>query len=117
MQMIAKQASTKCDVYQAFGFPKPQVFLATRPEKKVGSDELWDKAEAALRQVDQPQHTSTAADQEFAVAGRASNAVLQSAPRHTASCAALRTKYWQAQRGALFLTHGSSLRCIRIRRS
>lgn len=36
------------EVYQTFGFPECKVFLSTRPEKKVGSDETWDKAEAAL---------------------------------------------------------------------
>src|SRR3990167_9141174 len=39
------------EVYGTFGFPNPKVFLATRPERKVGSDELWDKAERALEQV------------------------------------------------------------------
>jgi threonyl-tRNA synthetase len=38
-------------VYETFGFPNPKVLLATRPERKVGSDALWDKAEAALKQV------------------------------------------------------------------
>ena len=36
------------EVYGAFGFPDPKVYLSTRPERKVGSDETWDKAEAAL---------------------------------------------------------------------
>ncbi len=36
------------EVYQTFGFPEPKVFLSTRPERKVGSDAIWDKAEAAL---------------------------------------------------------------------
>ena len=36
------------EVYQTFGFPEPKVFLSTRPERKVGTDEIWDKAEAAL---------------------------------------------------------------------
>ena len=35
-------------VYADFGFTKIQVKLSTRPEKRVGSDEVWDKAEAAL---------------------------------------------------------------------
>lgn len=39
------------EVYQTFGFPNPKVLLATRPERKVGSDELWDKAEAALKKA------------------------------------------------------------------
>ena len=36
------------DVYKTFGFDKIVVKLSTRPEKRVGSDEIWDKAEAAL---------------------------------------------------------------------
>lgn len=35
--------------YSDFGFPDVQYKLATRPEQRVGSDEVWDKAEAALR--------------------------------------------------------------------
>jgi threonyl-tRNA synthetase len=35
-------------VYKNFGFEQVQVKLALRPEKRVGSDELWDKAENAL---------------------------------------------------------------------
>jgi threonyl-tRNA synthetase len=35
-------------VYADFGFDKVLVKLSTRPEKRVGSDEVWDKAEAAL---------------------------------------------------------------------
>ena len=36
-------------VYKAFGFEKIDVKLATRPEKRVGSDEFWDMAESALQ--------------------------------------------------------------------
>jgi threonyl-tRNA synthetase len=35
-------------VYADFGFTDVLVKLSTRPEKRVGSDESWDKAEAAL---------------------------------------------------------------------
>src|SRR5512147_2981997 len=35
-------------VYADFGFAEIIYKVATRPEKRVGSDELWDKAEAAL---------------------------------------------------------------------
>ncbi|MCQ4347507.1 threonine--tRNA ligase [Pseudomonas stutzeri] len=37
------------DVYSDFGFKDVQLKLSTRPEKRVGSDELWDRAEAALQ--------------------------------------------------------------------
>jgi threonyl-tRNA synthetase len=35
-------------VYSDFGFSDIQLKLSTRPDKRVGSDELWDRAEAAL---------------------------------------------------------------------
>jgi threonyl-tRNA synthetase len=36
-------------VYQDFGFTEVAVKLALRPEKRVGEDAIWDKAEEALR--------------------------------------------------------------------
>ncbi|MBU2877003.1 MULTISPECIES: threonine--tRNA ligase [Alteromonadaceae] len=36
------------EVYKVFGFDKIVVKLSTRPEKRVGSDEVWDKAEQKL---------------------------------------------------------------------
>jgi threonyl-tRNA synthetase len=36
------------DVYRALGFLKIEIRLATRPEKRLGTDELWDRAEGAL---------------------------------------------------------------------
>ena len=38
-------------VYEDFGFEKVLVKLATRPEKRVGSDASWDHAEGIMRQV------------------------------------------------------------------
>lgn len=35
--------------YEHFGFTKIKIGFSTRPEKRVGSDETWDQAEAALR--------------------------------------------------------------------
>ncbi len=35
-------------VYKKFGFEKIEVKLSTRPEKRVGADDLWDSAEQAL---------------------------------------------------------------------
>lgn len=37
------------DVYKDFAFTDVSVVVATRPEKRIGSDELWDHAENALR--------------------------------------------------------------------
>ncbi|RYY80579.1 MAG: threonine--tRNA ligase [Moraxellaceae bacterium] len=36
------------DVYKDFGFEEVQMKLSTRPEKRVGSEEMWDTAEKAL---------------------------------------------------------------------
>ena len=37
------------NVYAEFGFSEVAYKLATRPPKRVGTDEMWDKAERALR--------------------------------------------------------------------
>jgi threonyl-tRNA synthetase len=36
-------------VYADFGFDKIEVALALRPDQRIGDDEVWDRAEAALR--------------------------------------------------------------------
>lgn len=35
-------------IYQTLGMPNYKLFLATRPEKRMGTDEYWDMAEKAL---------------------------------------------------------------------
>jgi threonyl-tRNA synthetase len=39
------------EVYRDFGFEEVLVKLSTRPEQRVGADELWDKAERALEET------------------------------------------------------------------
>ncbi|BCX82702.1 threonyl-tRNA synthetase [Methylomarinovum caldicuralii] len=39
------------EVYRDFGFDEVLVKLSTRPENRVGSDEIWDKAEQALEEA------------------------------------------------------------------
>ena len=39
------------EMYADFGFNEVLVKFSTRPEKRVGSDEVWDKAEAALAEA------------------------------------------------------------------
>jgi threonyl-tRNA synthetase len=39
------------EVYKHFGFENIDIKLSTRPEKRVGSDEVWDQAEAALAEA------------------------------------------------------------------
>jgi threonyl-tRNA synthetase len=37
------------DIYQDFGFEDVRIKFSDRPVKRVGADEVWDKAEAALK--------------------------------------------------------------------
>ncbi len=36
------------DIYKDFGFNDVKIYLSTRPEKRIGSDEVWDISEKAL---------------------------------------------------------------------
>jgi threonyl-tRNA synthetase len=52
---INSETSDFCDllkeVYRDFGFENILVKFSTRPDKRAGSDEVWDKAENALEQA------------------------------------------------------------------
>ena len=39
------------ELYARFGFDQARVELSTRPEKSIGSDEYWERAEGALREA------------------------------------------------------------------
>ncbi|WP_142811347.1 threonine--tRNA ligase [Tepidiphilus olei] len=39
------------DIYKDFGFEQVRVKLSTRPEHRIGSDEIWDRLEGALAQA------------------------------------------------------------------
>ena len=39
------------EIYAAFGFPRVDVYFATRPGQRAGSDEAWDAAEAMLERA------------------------------------------------------------------
>lgn len=51
-----KQMESECistlkfvlDTYKDFGFNDVKIYLSTRPEKRIGSDEIWDLSEKAL---------------------------------------------------------------------
>jgi threonyl-tRNA synthetase len=45
---MANFLSLLTEVYDTFGFEGMRVALSTRPEKRLGSDEIWDEAESAL---------------------------------------------------------------------
>lgn len=38
-------------IYDHFGFDEVKVCLSTRPEQRVGSDEIWDHAESTLQKI------------------------------------------------------------------
>src|SRR5438445_4224622 len=48
---IGKVFDLAMEFIRIFGYTDPVIYFATRPEKRLGSDELWDKAEAALQQA------------------------------------------------------------------
>ena len=39
------------ELYERFGFDEVRVELSTRPEKSIGTDEQWERAEQALREA------------------------------------------------------------------
>ncbi|SVB28220.1 uncharacterized protein METZ01_LOCUS181074 [marine metagenome] len=56
--------------YKVFGFEKTRFELSLRPEKRVGSDEMWDQAESILTEVlDATGHKYTAQSGEGAFYG------------------------------------------------
>jgi threonyl-tRNA synthetase len=46
---IAKFITMLDEVYGVLGMSNYKIFLSTRPEKRMGSDELWDQYEGALK--------------------------------------------------------------------
>ena len=47
-EVVLAAAEMILEVYRTFGFEEVRIELSTRPEKRIGSDELWDRAEGAL---------------------------------------------------------------------
>jgi threonyl-tRNA synthetase len=52
-EQITQESRAVCnlllDIYSAFGFQDVQIKFADRPEVRVGEDQVWDQAEAALK--------------------------------------------------------------------
>src|SRR5256886_15551876 len=46
---IGKVFDLALEFLSVFGYTEPSIYLSTRPEKRLGSDEVWDKGEAALK--------------------------------------------------------------------
>jgi threonyl-tRNA synthetase len=54
-EQITEESIAVCDlildIYQSFGFDDVRIKFADRPEVRVGEDEVWDQAEAALKKA------------------------------------------------------------------
>ncbi len=48
---IGKVFDLAMEFLRTFGYNEPRIYLSTRPDKRLGTDEMWDKAEAALREA------------------------------------------------------------------
>ncbi len=48
---IGKVFDLAMEFLSTFGYTDPVIYLSTRPEKRLGTDEMWDKAESALREA------------------------------------------------------------------
>src|ERR671911_2729165 len=55
LEQVTDEVDSICagidELYQRFGFEQVRVELSTRPEKSIGSDEQWERAEGALREA------------------------------------------------------------------
>jgi threonyl-tRNA synthetase len=53
VEQITQEVIDFCEllksVYTDFGFEEPRIKFSDRPEQRVGSDEVWDRAEASLK--------------------------------------------------------------------
>jgi threonyl-tRNA synthetase len=53
LDQVTEEVDTICaaidEIYERFGFDDVRVELSTRPEKSIGTDEQWERAEEALR--------------------------------------------------------------------
>jgi threonyl-tRNA synthetase len=45
---IGKVFDLAMEFLRTFGYTDPVIYLSTRPERRLGTDEMWDKAEKAL---------------------------------------------------------------------
>ncbi len=48
---IGKVFDLAMEFMRLFGYVDPVIYLSTRPERRLGTDEMWDKAEGALKQA------------------------------------------------------------------
>jgi threonyl-tRNA synthetase len=59
LEQVTDEVDSICEaideLYARFGFDQVRVELSTRPDKSIGSDEQWERAEASLREALQRQ--------------------------------------------------------------
>ncbi|MDX1582377.1 MAG: threonine--tRNA ligase, partial [Thermoanaerobaculia bacterium] len=48
---VERELKLREEIYEVFGFDEVQIALSTRPEKAIGTKEMWDQAEEALEQA------------------------------------------------------------------
>ncbi len=48
---IGKVFDLAMEFMRLFGYSDPVIYLSTRPERRLGTDEMWDRAEGALREA------------------------------------------------------------------
>jgi threonyl-tRNA synthetase len=55
LEQVTDEVNSICtaidELYERFGFDEVRVELSTRPDKSIGTDEQWERAEAALREA------------------------------------------------------------------
>jgi threonyl-tRNA synthetase len=55
LDQVADEVDSICagidELYERFGFDQVRVELSTRPDKSIGTDEQWERAEGALREA------------------------------------------------------------------
>mgnify|MGYP005661636681 CR=1 FL=1 len=75
------------NIYKELGFDKLDIKLSTRPEQRVGTDEIWDKAEQALEAAINSQGISyEIAEGDGAFYGPKIDFVLTDLPYGTTNC-------------------------------
>lgn len=98
------------DVYRDFGFNEIMVKLATRPDKRIGSDEMWDNAEKALATaLEQAKLAYEVKPKEAAFYGPKIEFHLKDSIGRTWQCGTLQVDYNQPERlEAYYIAEDSS---------